>query len=174
MRTNPALVTVVLACVTACADTAPAHLTARMRFQGPDVVGSTFAVVNVYHLAAPAFSDEVLRERVVVPLETLAATIEIPAVDVEEPRVRIVVLYCDDRTCTTSSGAQDFRPTYTLEHPFYPGETTWWDVEVPAPPSEGGAIEPETVQACSIGGCVAASGPVTIFCQASGRHFCDA
>ena len=79
------------------------------------------------------------------------------------------VRFCGSPKCTDIADGRAPARWYRIEHPFYVGERTFWQVSIAAvPTTPDGALE--EVDRCAIRGCI--EGTLSSYCDAAGRHFC--
>jgi len=84
--------------------------------------------------------------------------------------LNLKVRFCASPNCTAIEDDTAPELWYALQHPFYIGERTSWDVEILAIPAERDTA-PELIEKCDIKGCV--DGPLSSYCRMDDRHLCE-
>ena len=85
--------------------------------------------------------------------------------------VHLKIRFCHGEACGDFCDATSPERWYVLEHPFYEGKRTTYEIVVDDIPTTRPA-EPEVVERCRVRGCLTGT-PLTSYCTTDGRHVCD-
>lgn len=109
-----------------------------------------------------------------IRLETTATRdhISLETVGDDELDLNVRVRFCTDPGCAALSDDIERAPQawFTLEHPFYLGHRTFFELSVPTIPTTPPDAE-QPVERCAIRGCV--DGVSTTYCRMDGSHLCE-
>jgi hypothetical protein len=95
------------------------------------------------------------------------------SVETEDETVdlHVRIRFCGDPRCTSLDDALAPELWLRIEQPFYIGQRTFWEFDVPAVP-EGQPAEPVEVDKCEIRGCVEGD-TSSSYCRLDGTHVCE-
>jgi len=85
--------------------------------------------------------------------------------------VHLKIRFCHGEACGVFCDATSPEHWFVLEHPFYEGHRTSYEIVINSIPTMRPA-EPEVVERCRIRGCLTGT-PLGSYCTMDGRHVCD-
>jgi len=155
-----------------CAQNAALEIAIEMPF-GPDDGSRVFVLVQPRKAADNPFADEWRGDDLdaveLIPGDTFVDNISVMSTD-DTTDLNLKVRFCASPNCTAIEDDTAPELWFALQHPFYIGERTSWDVDILEIPEERDTA-PEVIEKCQIKGCV--DGPLSSYCRADLRHLCE-